>query len=200
MANRGGDKFKKALGRVAIAVKDLKLDSLPEIGQMVAERIVAKARSGKSMYSGQEKPMRELSSPYIAYRKSIIKNEAKKIKQEYKKQKRSLKGKSAQINLRARMQAKLDPQFFKPTKSNLTLTGTYLRSIRVEKIDYAKTEITIAPDDEQHGDDEFTNKQLAEYLSKMGRSVFGIDDTTKARIKAIIKRDIRTAIKKNLLK
>lgn len=165
-------KLKGAFSQIARAIKELEVDSLSEISEFVRSRIVAKARGGKTMKSGKEESLPDLSEGY-------------------KKQRRDMKKRGDEST---------DPDFFRPTKSNVTLTGEYLRSVHVKSMDKRKGEFVIGPNDQKHGDDDFTNEQLAQYLAKQGRSIYGIDDTTKERIIAILKRDVRNSLKKNLLK
>ena len=124
------------------------------------------------MATGKEEEIKPLSSDYINKRKKMKKSGDKST----------------------------DPTFFRPAKSNVTLTGEYLNSVHVKSMDKRKGEFVIGPNDQKHGDDDITNSQLAGHLAKQGRSIYGIDDTTKARIVAILKRDVRNALKKNLLK
>lgn len=165
-------RLRGAFNKIATAIKELEIDALPEIAEFVRSRIVAKARTGKTMASGKEESLKPLSPNYIDQRKKLRKSGDKST----------------------------DPTFFKPAKSNVTLTGEYLNSVHVRSMDKKKGEFVVGPNDQKHADDDFTNQQLAAYLSKQGRSIYGIDDTTKARIIAILKRDVRNTLKKNLLK
>lgn len=172
MASNPKSNFKAVFKQVGDSLRELGIDNLAEVAEFIRSRIVQKARSGKTMASGKEAPLRELSADYKRQRRI-----------------RQLKGDFT-----------LDPDFFRPAKSNVTLTGIYLDSIEVRDLNKSKGSFTIAPNREAHGQDDFTNQKLAEYLAKQGRSIYGIDGTTKARVSQMVKRGVRDRLKKNLLK
>lgn len=93
----------RILKRLREAIKTLDEKVLREAGEYVAKRMVMKARTGKTMISGDEERIKPLSKGYIEARKSWQKNGSKQV----------------------------DSEFFSPKRSNLTATGLYLKSFKV---------------------------------------------------------------------
>jgi len=160
----------ETLDRIRKAISEIDDETFKEIGKYAADRVVMKARTGKTMITGQEEPLKPLSANYIKSRQALAKNP---------------KGKA-------------DPDFFSPRRSNLTLTGQYLKSIVVTKIDKMKRLITIEPTgDRTDGPD---NKTLAGYLAKQGRNIFGIDKTGRQVIKQKVLRALRNQLRSKILR
>lgn len=158
------------LDKIKAALERMDERFLLELGEYVSKRIVMKARMGKTMYSGKEGKLPELSA-------------------RYKKARRAMKKSGS---------AELDPDFFSPNRSNLTLTGQYLKSIRTTKVEQAKRLVTVEPTGVRK--DGMGNQQLAGYLAKMKRNVFGIDDLTKKNIKQKVLREIRKQLRNRVLR
>lgn len=170
MAN---DSYKETFNRLRDAIIDLKLTNLKEIGDYIAKRIVQQARAGKTMAYGPEaEKLKPLKDTYIHERKV-----------------RQAKGDFT-----------LDPDFFSPARSNVTLTGEFLRSVSCTEVDQANATITVAPSEEKHGQDKITNKQLGGYLSEQGRSIFGLDKTGRKVVAEMVKREIKALMRKNILR
>ena len=84
--------------------------------------------------------------------------------------------------------------FGSPKRSNLTLTGELLESIRIEyRNDAAYVEV---PDDNRNSG-KHTNKKIADYVSrvKAGRPFFGLADTERKILDAHVGRLLRDRIR-----
>lgn len=128
-----------------------------EIAKFSETRIVQQTRVGKDLSTGDKAEKQpELSSGYIKYRERV---------------------KSGKTDI------KPDPQFFKPRKSNLTLTGQLLNSIR-GTIVKSKRQVVIDPTGGR--DDNLTNKEVASDLAKRGRTFLGLDKIGVQRIRRIV--------------
>lgn len=170
MADKNQQKLDSLLKRMRLAFNELSDRLYLDIGQYMAARIVFKARTGKTMAGGQEKKLPPLSDRYVKDR-----------------QNRQKSGDST-----------LDSDFFSPRRSNLTLTGQYLKSIALVKFDRVKKLLEIRPNGRRT--DGLANQKLSEYLAKQGRSIFGLDQTGKRVISKMVVNEIRKSIRKNLLR
>lgn len=170
MAKSNIKNLQATLDRVKDALTQISDETYKDIGNYVRDRIVAKARTGKTMVSGEEGPIKPLSSGYIEQRKRWKKSGKHDI----------------------------DGDFFSPPRSNLTLTGQFLKSIIVKSVDRAKRIITIQASGTRT--DGLENRKLAEYLSQQGRNIFGIDKAGRQAIKQKVLRALRTQIKQKLLR
>lgn len=86
-----------------------------------------------------------------------------------------------------------DPEFFKPHKSNLTLTGQMLRSLNfIKKFNPAK--IIVEPSGNRT-DTNLSNKKVAEYVAEGGRPFVGLHDKGIEQIKQLIIRDLRKKLR-----
>ena len=204
MASKSDAQIRKAFANIREAVNDLQLNGLPEIAEFARSRIQAKARSGKTMATGKEEKIKALSPNYVQTRKGWKQahgENVKKIRKNYRQDDFNHGGighKAAQKM--SRDQGVPDTgQFFSPARSNLTVTGQYLDSIEVLKIDKKKAEITIGPTGSRK-DSKLSNAKLAEFLSEGGRAIWGLDATAIRRITLMVKEEIRTRFKNNLLK
>jgi hypothetical protein len=182
MAKKPGydhDKLTKIFSNLREAFTKLEVDAYKEIGDYVRDRIVSKARQGKQVVGGKEKKLDPLSNEgpnsYVDQRKRYAKT-----------------GKGPHG-------VAIDETFFSPNRANNTLTGQFLESIKIEKIDQAKGEITIGPGDGDRKGEKLTNKTLSGYLKKMGRSIFAIDETARKVLLNKLKRRVRDQIKKKNL-
>lgn len=84
-------------------------------------------------------------------------------------------------------------EFFAPNKSNLTLTGQLINSLK-GRSNFRKQGITIIPTGTRK--DGKTNKEVAEEVAKKGRPFLGLDEKGKQRIIQIVKRDLRRQLKR----
>jgi hypothetical protein len=168
---KGLDRF---LERMKAAVSHFDDKFYLSIGAYVRDRIVQKARTGKTMKSGKDASLGKLSERYVEDRKRWAKQG----------------------------RADLDKTFFKPSAktSNLTLTGQYLKSIAITNINRVKRVLVIEPTDRTPRSDSRKNSDIAEGLAKQGRSVFGIDSTGRKVLKNMILREIRNQLRKNILR
>ena len=82
---------------------------------------------------------------------------------------------------------------FRPNKSNLTLTGQLLESLK-GRSNVRKQEVTIFASGRR--DDGQNNADVAEYVAEQGRPFLGIDKKGIQRIEQIITRDLRRQWKK----
>jgi hypothetical protein len=203
-----GDALGAMFRNLSDAMKSLNVDLYKEAGDYVRDRIVSKARQGKTMADGTEKDLAPLNPDYVVWREHLehgAKGMTRQLRREAKK-----KDKEAKVGAAAGKAAVgVDPKFFSPNRSNLTLTGQYLESIEVTNINAGRGEITIEPTgDRKKGGPQWieskkkppSNKKLAGYLAKMGRSIFGLDETGRKVLLNKVKRKVRDSIKKNLRK
>lgn len=158
----------KVFDKIRDAISELQLETLPEIAEYVRKRIETQAKSGKTMVSGESEKLKSLSPNYVAARKK------------WKKQKKTVS------------------PLFSPARSNLTVSGQYLESISVVKIDLKECSFTIAPSGPRTGE-KLSNRKLGEYLADMGFSIAGIDKTGKKVVSTMVKADIARTLKRKLL-
>jgi hypothetical protein len=144
--------------KLALNVRDDAL--LTEVGRKVVELIQGFTRSGKSIVGSNSEQLKPLSQKYIEQRKKRVREGRKHI----------------------------DPDFFSPAKSNLTLTGQMLRSIDFTK-NKLKASVTVGPTGKR--DDGLTNKKVAQFVSEGGRPFIGIHDKGLAQVNSIVKRYLR---------
>jgi hypothetical protein len=203
----------KNLGKVLNQLKDAmtflnRKDIYSQVGEYVRDRITSKARSGKTMISGETENLKALSPAYIKERerqKKLLGNEIKSARKNKKlgfKQDDFNHGgkgwKFAVGEARNKGMKHTDPDFFSPKRSNLTFTGQFLESLKVTKIDQENRIVTIEPTGTR--DDGLKNKKVGEYVAKQGRNIFGIDTTGLKVIKNMVIRELRNSLRKNLLK
>jgi hypothetical protein len=84
-------------------------------------------------------------------------------------------------------------KFFKPNRSNLTLTGQLIESLKGMS-NFREQTISVAPVGRRT--DGQSNKDVAEEVAKNGRPFLGLDDKGAQRIAQIVKRDIRRNLAK----
>lgn len=144
-------------------------DLLNNIADFAETRVKQQTRIGKQLPAiddqGGVAKQPPLSSGYIEFRKRV-KEGASKIKP--------------------------DSQFFRVRKSNLTLTGQLLESVRGRAIK-SKRQIVIEPIGKR--DDGLTNKQVASDLASRGRSFLGLDQTGIRRIRTLVLQVLRRNIR-----
>ena len=203
MAKKGGISYRvKNIDSVFNAVRSIYNDltqqkeELDKIGEFVRNRIVAETRKGNDLTrNGAKQP--ELSEGYIGWRKGVV--SARKI--EAGTHKRGDFEKAARISGQNKIVP--DSTFFKPAKSNLTLTGQLLNSIDY-RVEAKENKIIIEPTGTR--DDGKTNKEVAEELATRktrlapsGRKFLGLDERGFQRIRnQIVEAIRRLALKKGL--
>ena len=170
MADKNAIKLDDLLKRMRAAFNELPDRLYLDIGRYIAARIVFKARTGKTAVSGKESKLPPLSDGYVKQREA-----------------RKKAGDSS-----------LDSDFFSPRRSNLTLTGQYLKSIALVKFDRVKKLLQIRPTGRRK--EGLSNEKLSEYLAKQGRSIFGVDETGRRVVSNMVKNEIRKSIRKRLLR
>lgn len=208
MANKGGKvQYRiKNLDSVFNAVRAIyselteQEEELDKIGKFARDRIVAETRKGNDLTNdGAKQP--ELSESYIAYRRRLTQRQNAKTESALNENLSAKKQKLAG-SVTAKTPSP-DSTFFKPAKSNLTLTGQLLNSIEYEvKADEKK--IVIQPKGSR--DDGKTNKEVAEELATRkttmapnGRKFLGLDKRGFQRIRNLVVEAIRrVALKKGL--
>lgn len=201
-------KLRTRLGTLRDVFQKLPPALFVEVGNYIAARIVFKARTGKTMVDGTEKPLKPLDKEYIEFRESImsgVKTGAARARQRRRENSfQSTKGIIKDVKGKV-----VDPKYFSPARSNLTLTGQYLASIKLKSVNVAERLLTIAPSGMRKRGPQFikvknapliSNEKLASYLEKQGRSIFGIDKTTKSVISKKVINEIRKGLRKNLLR
>lgn len=186
------------------AVKEIYKDlttqasELDKIGKFARDRIVAETRKGRDLPQDSVEYQPELSEAYIAYRKSLA-SKGRSLDRIAKDQ-----GKESDFKKAASIRANTptpDSTFFRPTKSNLTLTGQLLNSIDYT-VKASQRKIIIEPTGTR--DDGLTNKEVAlelatrkTRLAPQGRKFLGLDNRGFDRIRNLIVEAIRRiALKK----
>lgn len=143
---------------------------LTDIGNDSKVRIQQQTRLGKDL-TKEKVPQPGLSDKYISFRRSL----AKGIKK---------KNRNGTI-------IKPDPDFFKPNRSNLTLTGQLLKSLEIS-VNQSSGEVSIRPSGQR--DDGFMNEDVARDLKAQGRTFLGLDNVGIQLIKKRILDEIRREI------
>jgi hypothetical protein len=82
---------------------------------------------------------------------------------------------------------------FAPNKSNLTLTGQLLNSLK-PTANYTRQSVTVNATGTRT--DGLTNDKLAGYVSEQGRPFLGLDEKGRARMIRLIIDDLRRTLKK----
>jgi hypothetical protein len=174
-------------------------NELDKIARFTRDRIVAETRKGNDLTNnGAKQP--ELAEGYIAWRRTLA-NRGRALERVSK---GSQKRKDLELVSRITERTPTpDPTFFRPSKSNLTLTGQLLNSIDYT-VKATERKIIIEPTGVR--DDGKTNFEVAEELSKrktrlapFGRKFLGLDDRGFQRIRNLIVEAIRRlALKKGL--
>lgn len=211
MAKKGGISYRvsnidSVFNAIRAIYEDLttQAEELDKIGKFTRDRIVAETRKGKDLTNnGAKQP--ELSEGYIAWRRSLgarfkATDRAANAIAEGRDVSRSDLKKISKITHRTPTP---DSTFFKPAKSNLTLTGQLLNSIEYT-VKVSERKIIIEPTGSR--DDGKTNKQVAEELATRstglaprGRKFLGLDERGFQRIRNLIVEAIRRlALKKGL--
>ena len=85
-----------------------------------------------------------------------------------------------------------DPRFFSPKRSNLTLTGQLLNSIKATVVK-SKRQVVIEPTGKR--DDGLTNKEVASELADNGRKFLGLDLIGVQRIRRMVLEVLRRNIR-----
>lgn len=159
--------------------------TLDDIGKMVVERIRAYARSGSTMHSGKKSRLKKLSKSYIEMRQGALKF-------------RKINGVSVPLAEPDERLEEVDPEFFEPSKSQLTFTGQMLRGLTFLS---RKTEVDIFVNEEKRSGkyEKLTNAEVAAHVAKNGRPFLGLDKQGVARVKKILLDNLRKAIVKKRL-
>jgi hypothetical protein len=183
--------LKKVLNSIRKAVTETDDALFREIAEYVRNRMVMKARTGKRMnFKGDQSFPKPLDPKYVR-RREIAQSTGK---------------------------PPVDSEFFSPSRSNITFTGQYLKSIGLGKVDKRNRIIEIEPKGVRKGENRraeilnsrkpkrkkpyvpLTNAKLAEYLAEMGRNIFGLDPVGRKSVKQRILRDLRKKLRKNILR
>lgn len=169
--------IKSVFNAIESIFKEASEVKLQEIGEFARNRVVAETRKGKDLTKESDQP--GLSPGYIEYRKGLVKRWGGKFK------------KGQRVTEHTPIP---DPTFFRPAKSNVTLTGQLLESIQYK---IRKSEKTVIIEPTGTRDDGLTNKEVAEDLAKRGRTFLGLDQRGVQRIRNIVIEAIRRiALKK----
>lgn len=137
------DIFKRIESALEIAVKPA---TLRPLAQFTIDIVVKRTRLGYGVdrQFGVKKKLKPLSDKYIEHRERL---------------KRSLRGRSGSRSITL-------SEFTSPSKSNLTLSGQMLASMRILKEEHQR--ITIGPSGKRT-DTNRTNQQIANYQADQGR-------------------------------
>lgn len=82
---------------------------------------------------------------------------------------------------------------FSPAKSNLTLTGQLLASLK-PTANHSRQSVSVTPTGSR--DDGRTNQDVASYVAEQGRPFLGLDEKGRARMIRLIIDDLRRTLKK----
>lgn len=161
------------LEKIKEAVAELDERLYLELGEYIVKRIVQKAKSGKRMTLKGDENLPGLSAQYQKTRKEWV----------------------------AEGRSDLD-ELFRPNRksSNLTVTGQYLKSIRVVEIDRDKRVMIIEPTGTRK--DGLTNEELRQHLTKLnpGYRIMTMDETGRKVLKTKVLNEIRKQLRKKLLR
>lgn len=152
--------------------KDTKTSTkvLVDVGKLVQKRIVATARTGYSLEDNQRKKFRSLKESTVESREALEKTYPERI----------------------------DREFFKPDRANVTLTGQLLEAFKF-KIDKAKGLVFFFFKDERKKitpDDSSSNNEVYDNLQSLGYGFTGLDEKGQKRVKKIVLDEFRRNIKK----
>ena len=100
---------------------------------------------------------------------------------------------------RANKKGGTDPQFFSPSKSNLTLSGQMLASLkeRIVQTPGSVNEpsvVEVSPTGQRN--DGLANSQVAEFVREGGRPFLGLDEKATNQIKNIVLKNLRRVLRK----
>jgi hypothetical protein len=165
------NKLKVALNKL-ISSKEL----LDKVGEFSRERIYSFAKTGKSLFGDTPEKFMKLSDVYMRYRAKLEK--------------------IAQMG-----------DHFAPRRSNLTLTGQMLNALtwRTKKNEVEVFVKPTARNDEPkltqrpRNGPRLNNAQVAEDLAKRGRRFIGMDRLGRERIKKLVIKELRQALRSSRL-
>lgn len=143
------------------------------LSEYVVDRITRKARAGKRLTENGDVDLPTLSPGYVEQRKKWQKEGKPDLH-----------------------------ELFRPSrkKSNLTVTGNYLESLRATKINRESRTLIVEPTGVRP--EGLTNKKLAQYLRNMnkGYDIFGFDKVGRKVLKTKVLNEIRKQLRKKLLR
>lgn len=141
---------------------------LREVGEFSRDRIVQRARLGKSMAGGKgERVLPKLSKSYIKQRRNRNRD--------------------------------IDPEFFQrnATRSNWTLTGQFLKSVKYKTIFSGKLRgrIAVFPTGRRKGG--LKNVQILRWLTELNKryEIFAMNQAGQRQIKKIVQRFLRRKLR-----
>lgn len=143
---------------------------IDDLGDIALNRVKQQTRRGLDL-KRDGSPQPPLSENYVRYRRSLAKG---------------VERRSPNGNI-----IRPDPDFFRPNKSNLTLTGQLLRSLVVTK-NKKNLEISVKPSGVRA--DGISNEDVARDLERQGRTFLGLDKTGIKLLKKRILDEIRRQI------
>lgn len=143
-----------------------KKEFLDNIKDFSVLRIQAETRKGRDLTRNGE-PQPDLSSGYVKWRKRLATGETK-------------------------TQIYPDTKFFRPSKSNLTLSGQMLESLQ-GRVNALRSEIEIATTENRNDGEK--NDQIVKDLKRRGRTFLGMDDKGKTMIRKMVLDEIRRQIR-----
>ena len=170
----------------ALLQKEIRSRSrLKEIALFIKERVYQNTKRG--FYAGVNKnlaKLKPLSDNYVAYRKSLLKNETASTFGFSKKAKK-------------KRALKKFGDFFSPSKSNLTLTGQMLDALE-SKVDGNKVivEVSNSQRSDVNPGELSTNREVAQKVIADGRPFMRLDVVGQNRIRTQIIRELRRALKR----
>ncbi len=147
------------------------------------QKLVLKEFSNKKLLNTIGEFTRDRIRSFTRAGQSIAGSSIKPLKQ--------LKSSTIEQRKRAR---RPDREFFSPERSNLTLTGQLLKSLKFKSRVRDRTVDVFAKGVRRSG--RIDNKAVSEFVAKGGRPFIGLDKKGIKRVTAIILTDLRKTIKR----
>jgi hypothetical protein len=183
---KGFDELRKVI-RIATKGGAIKKGMFEEIADFMVKRIQAVTRTGYSIADKTRIKLKGLSESYIQMRKGKVRF------------RKSKQGHTYALPIPDERLDNVDPNFFRPSKSNLTFTGQMLDAIRYD-VYPDQSKIVVSVNDSDRYGEKLTNKQVAKHVAANGRPFLGLDQVGLARVSKIIKATIRENLIKSRLK
>jgi hypothetical protein len=164
-------KVKVTSGNIPLFIKQSAMvggETLRDMGAFTVNRIQKVTRSGQTMAGARRKSLKPLAESTIKFRRS------------------------------ARASREADKQFFKPAKSNLTLTGQLLDALKFStSVRRQKVEIDLKKRRRNpFGTASTTNPEVAKFAADGGRPFIGMDSKGRKSLNRIVSKGISKSIRK----
>lgn len=181
---KGLDRLQRTLDKI---FKDSSANKkiLIEIGEFTKSRIFKFTKSGKSIAGKKPKSLKRLSASYKVFRRGEVTFWTDE------------QGRLRKGNFKSKILNKTG-SLFAPDRSNLTLTGQMLDSLK-SFVNVGKKTVTVAPTGKRRPVGKrrrvLKNTEVAEFVAENGRPFLGLDDKGIKRVKRIVLDDIRRRIR-----